>query len=146
MNDKTDLSIHEVHRLKAIEHFIMAERAMTPDFDGQKPLYEQAIMNCHFGTEMIMKAAIYKAGGTPPTSGPAGHNLFKIAKTKVDNRKLLHRAINSNGFIIPFWHKIVGAWDTDKRYEFMGLSESDYDDLYEAYTRFYQWIKRKFLE
>lgn len=61
MNNKQSLSIHEVHRIKAIEHFIMAERAMEADSEREKPLYEQAIMNCHMGTEMIMKAAIYKA-------------------------------------------------------------------------------------
>ena len=142
MTDKNNLPIHEVHRLKAIEHFLMAERAL----DSDEPLYDQAIMNCHFGSEMIMKAAIYKAGGIPPTSGADGHNLLKIAQVKIHNKKILHMAMNNHRFILPFWHKIVGAWDTNKRYEFMGLSESDYDDLYEAYTRFYQWIKIELVE
>lgn len=139
---KENIAIHEVHRLKAIEHFIMAERAL----DGEEPLYEQAIMNCHFGTEMIMKAALYKAGGSPPTSGSEGHNLLKIAQTRVKNKKILHDAMNKNRFILPFWHKIMSAWDTNKRYEFMELPEADYDDLYEAYTRFYQWIKTELVE
>ena len=146
MTDKNDLPIHEVHRLKAIEHFIMAERAMASEGEGQEPLYEQAIMNCHFCVEMIMKAAIYKEGGTPPTSGADGHNLLKIANTRIQGKKYLHSAIVSNRFIVPFWHKIVGAWSTDKRYEFMTLSELDYDDLFEAYRRFYQWIKTQFVE
>lgn len=91
----------------------MADRAL----DSDEPLYDQAIMNCHFGTEMIMKAAIYKVGGTPPTGGADGHNLLKIAQVKVHNKKLLHGAMNRHRFILPFWHKIVGAWDTNKRYE-----------------------------
>jgi hypothetical protein len=143
MVDK-DKPIHEVHRLKAIDHFTMAERAMDTD-DGEA-LYEQAIMNCHFGVEMIMKAAIYKAGGVPPTSGANGHNLLKIASTKVGNRKFLQGKINSNRSMLPMWGKIHSAWDTNKRYSFMDLPELDYEELYEAYRRFYQWIKVTFVE
>jgi hypothetical protein len=112
MEDKKDLPKHEIHRIKAIEHFIMAERAMETTDERLEPLYEQAIMNCHFGTEMIMKAAIYKRGGIPPVSGADGHNLLKIANTKIGKQKFLHTAMISSGVIMPFWHKIHGAWDT----------------------------------
>lgn len=52
-------------------------------------LYEQAIMNYHFGVEMIMKAAIYKAGGVPPTSGANGYNLLRKTSVEVGNKKFL---------------------------------------------------------
>ncbi|OFZ25780.1 MAG: hypothetical protein A2381_03415 [Bdellovibrionales bacterium RIFOXYB1_FULL_37_110] len=143
MKNEKRIAIYEVHKIKAIEHFLMAEKAINHEVN---PLYEQMVMNCHMGVEMIMKAAIYKFGGIPPTHGPEGHNLLKIASTKIGKRKLLLDAINSTGFIQPLWHKIVSAWNINKRYEFMGLSPLDYDDLYEAYERFYRWIVAKFVD
>lgn len=131
---------YEVLRIRSIADIQAAESLMASE------LYDHAIEQCHFGLEKIMKAALIKNETRPPQSGPNGHNLLKICNVKVRGQKILLRAIKSNSTMLQYWEKVHGRWDTNLRYGFMGLTPSDYDELFEAYRGLVGWIRIKFLE
>lgn len=72
------------------------ENLQTANLALENELFNTALENCHYALEKIIKSAIYKEGGNPPTSGQKGHNLVEIANTRVNGRKYLHSAIKSD--------------------------------------------------
>ena len=140
MQKNNNDSLYVILRQRSLEDVEMARMAMECEF------YDSAMERCHFALEKIMKAAIIKAGGRPPSKGPAGHNLLKLANVKINNRKFIHSAIISQRTILVSWHKIHSRWNTDLRYSSMDLHPLDYDDLYESYKRVYQWIRVTYVD
>jgi hypothetical protein len=134
------ISKHESHRLLALEQMELAELAL----DSRN--YNASIGCSHMALELIMKSAIYKAGGVPPTSSVKGHDLLEISKVKIGNRKFLHSAICSDVTILPLWLIVYNRWDTSKRYEYLELDPLEMDDLISKYRRVFIWIKSKFVD
>lgn len=137
MTNKNELPEHEQLRLKAIEHYQMAEMAMGHE---PEPLYNQMMLNCHFALEMIMKALIRKKY----PEHPKVHDLVILSIYPGGKVKYLHSKIYAAGHILPMWIKICSIWDTDKRYSFIEATPEDFDEYYIAYTRVYRWMLNKF--
>jgi HEPN domain-containing protein len=130
----------ENHRLLALEKLRLAEMAIDED------LYNACIENCHFALELIMKAAIYKAGGTPPTSSKKGHDLLEISKVKINGVKFLHKKILSTRTVLPLWLKIYNRWDTDQRYQYHNIDPLEMDSLFDAYRGVFKWIENNYVD
>ena len=137
MKSKNELPEHEQFRLKAIEHYQMAEMAIEHE---PVPIYDQMMANCHFALELIMKALIRKES----PHHPQAHDLVILSNYKIRNVKYLHTMIYNAGHILPLWIKICSIWDTDKRYSFIEATPDDFDEYFIAYTRVYKWMLSKF--
>ena len=124
----------------ALEHKQTAEQAL----DARN--FNAAISEAHLALELIMKSAIYKAGGIPPTSSKKGHDLVEISKTLVSGRKFLHRAINANNTMLPLWLTIYNRWDTSKRYQFLETDPLEMEELIGKYNRLFTWIRIEFVD
>jgi HEPN domain-containing protein len=130
----------EEHRLLALEKLRLAEVAID------EQLYNACIENCHFALELIMKAAIYKAGGMPPTSAKKGHDLLEISKVKIGGVKYLHKKIMSTRTVLQLWLKIYNRWDTSKRYQYLEIDPLEMDSIFDAYRGVFKWIENNYVD
>lgn len=130
----------EEHRLLALEKLRLAELAID------EQLYNACIENCHFAVELIMKAAIYKAGGTPPATSKKGHDLLEISKTKIDGIKFLHKKILATKTVLHLWLRIYNRWDTSKRYQYLTIDYLEIDSLFDAYRGVFKWIENNYVD
>lgn len=139
-NSASTISKHEAHRLLALEQIEMAQLAL----DSKN--FNAAIGCSHMALELVMKSAIYKAGGMPPTSAVKGHDLLEISKVKIGKKKFLHSAMIADRTIHPLWLIIYNRWDTNKRYEYLELDPLEMDELISNYRRVFAWIRTKFVD
>lgn len=131
--------IYEQLRLLALERKMIAVRSHA---DG---LYNSAMGDFHMAVELIMKSAVYKNGGTPPTSARKGHDLVEIAMSTLSGMENLHSSILSSGNSEK-WTNINSAWDTSKRYQYFEFDPLDADELATSYERIFEWILINYVE
>lgn len=122
------------------------ENLQTANLALDNELFNTALENCHFALEKIMKSAIYKEGGTPPTSGQKGHNLVEVANTRVNGRKFLHNAIKSDRNMLRYWTQVSSFWKTHHRYEKLKIDPLDMDEIFDAYEGLVRWIDRNLID
>lgn len=122
------------------------ENLQTANLALDNKLYNTALENCHYALEKIMKSAIYKEGGTPPTSGHKGHDLVEIANTKINGRKYLHNKIKSNSNMLKYWTEVGSFWKTHHRYEKLNIDAFDMDDMFDAYEGLVRWIDKNLID
>lgn len=134
------MSKFEDYRLLALEKLRIAEISLDEN------MYNSCMENCHFSVELIMKSALYKAGGNPPTTSRKGHNLLEISKTKVDGVKLFHSKIRSTRNVRLLWAKIHSKWDTSMRYRDLGIGHEEMEELYRAYRGVFKWIQNNYVD
>ncbi len=79
---KKTLSIHEEHRLLALERHQVAKHAFSQGWNNS------VLDDYHMSMELIMKSAIYKHGGKPPTSSVKGHDLVEISKSTICGQRV----------------------------------------------------------
>ena len=139
-NTLDDMTNFEEHRLLALEKLRLAEMAIT------EGLYNACMENCHFALELIMKAAIYKAGGTPPTSSQKGHDLLEISMVKIDGMKFLHKKLMSTRTVVQLWLTIYNRWDTKQRYQYLEIDPLEIDDVFDAYRGVFKWIESNYVD
>ena len=130
-------------RERAIDYNRYAE-ILARDLEWQGAL-EQA----HLSVELVMKAAIAKAGFDKyPTSASKGHDLSEIAKCRIDGRRSLHRAFQASRPMKPIWDTVIStaAWKMQNRYERLALDAISMEDSVDNYGRIYGWILRTFVD
>jgi HEPN domain-containing protein len=112
---------------------------------SEEGLENTVLENCHFALELMMKAAVIKAGGTPPETGQKGHDLLEISKVRIDGVKFLHSKIRSTRYICENWTTIYNRWNTSYRYQYLDLDTDDIGEFFEAYKRVIKWIENNFV-
>jgi HEPN domain-containing protein len=122
------------------------ENLQTANLALENELFNTALENCHYALEKIMKSAIYKEGGNPPTTGQKGHNLVEIANTRVNGRKYLHNAIKSDRNMLRYWTQVSSFWKTHHRYEKLNIDPLDMDDIFDAYEGLVRWIDKNLID
>ena len=122
------------------------ENLQTAGLALENCLYNTALENCHFALEKIMKSAIYKEGGNPPTSGSKGHDLVQIANTKINNRKYLHNKIKSHRVMLQYWTEVSSFWKIHQRYEKISIDEDDIEKMFDAYEGLVKWIDKNLVD
>jgi hypothetical protein len=122
------------------------ENLQTAELALEKKLYNTSLENCHYALEKIMKSAIYKEGGNPPTSGQRGHDLVEIANTKVNGRKYLHNKIKSNSIMLKYYTQVGSFWKTHQRYEKLNIDPFDMDEMFDAYEGLVRWIDKNLVD
>lgn len=122
------------------------ENLQTANLAVENELFNTALENCHYALEKIMKSAIYKEGGTPPSSGQKGHDLVKIANTRINGRKYLHNAIKTNRNMLKYWSQVSSFWKTHHRYEKLNIDPLDMDDIFNAYEGLVRWIDKNLID
>lgn len=111
-------------------------------------LAKNALEQSHFSVEIVMKAAIAKAGVDKyPGSSKKGHDLVEIARCKIDQRKSLHQAVQADKGIRPTFNEVLSgaAWQMHHRYSKHPLDEASMRQLVEKYGRIYKWIEKNYL-
>jgi len=141
---KKEVPNYEQLRRLAIERHEIAKHALSQKW------YNSAMGDYHMSLELLMKSAVYKHGGTPPTSSVKGHDLVEISKASIvgapRGMKNLHKAITADRTVVTLWTNINSAWDTSKRYKYLQLDPLDIDDLADAYERIFVWILTNYVE
>lgn len=122
------------------------ENLQTANLALENKLFNTALENCHYALEKIMKSAIYKEGGVPPTSGQKGHDLVEIANTKVSGRKYLYNEIKSNSLMLKYWTQVSSFWKTHQRYEKLNINPDDMDDIFDSYEGLVRWIDKNLID
>lgn len=122
------------------------ENLQTANLALENELFNTALENGHYALEKIMKSAIYKAGGQPPSSGQKGHDLVEIANTRVNGRKHLYNAIKSNGTMLKYWTQVSSFWKTHQRYEKLDIDPLDMDEIFDAYEGLVRWIDKNLID
>ena len=105
-------------------------------------LFQNAIEQAHLSLELIMKAAIIKAGGTPPRS----HDLVHIAETKIKGKKFLIKNIKTSRHIRNSFSAVFSAWSMHDRYRRLPQDPYDAEQLIESYEKVYVWIRTNFVD
>lgn len=122
------------------------ENLQTANLALENELFNTALENCHYALEKIMKSAIYKEGGVPPTSGSRGHDLVVIADTLIGGRKYLYNKIKSNGLMLKYWTQVRSFWATHQRYEKLSIDPLDMDEIFDAYEGLVRWIDKNLID
>jgi HEPN domain-containing protein len=130
---------------------ILAEKAAGMKEDAEvlqeNDRWEGAFQQAHLCLELIMKAALEKAGRTDyPKGGKSGHDLAALAKVRIAGRATIMSSIRIDPRIRPLFSALLSAWRMQYRYEKIPLDPDSIIDLIGYYRRVYQWIRANFID